>query len=105
MAEIDAGWQPTEHILQRVVNGVPDHSAPTLVTFQTEPRENLRSAVSLGGILISGVQLEFYFRTSYPTGSPVDYRMTMPRLFAFYLPRVLVPDRHKIEDMVKKAIQ
>ena len=39
------------------------------------------------------------------TGSRVDYRMAMPRLFAFYLPRVLVPDGRKIEDTVKKAIQ
>jgi hypothetical protein len=37
--------------------------------------------------------------------SRVDYRTAMPRLFAFYLPRVLVPDRRKIEDTVKKAIQ
>ena len=40
-----------------------------------------------------------------PTGSHVDYRMAMPRLLAFRLPRVLVPDRRKIEDTVKKAIQ
>ena len=39
-----------------------------------------------------------------PTGSHVDYRMAMPHLFAFYLPRVLVPDRRKIEGAVKKAI-
>ena len=31
--------------------------------------------------------------------------MAMPRLLAFYLPRVLVPDRCKIEDTVKEAIQ
>ncbi len=31
--------------------------------------------------------------------------MTMSRLFAFYLPRVLVPDRRKMEDTVKKVIQ
>jgi hypothetical protein len=39
------------------------------------------------------------------TGSYLDCRMAMPRLFAFYLPRVLVADRRKIEDTVKKAIQ
>jgi hypothetical protein len=49
--------------------------------------------------------LEFHFRDLIPTGSCVDYRMAMPRLFAFYLPRVLVPDRRKIEDTVRKAIQ
>jgi len=32
----------------------------------------------------------------------VDYGVPMPRLF--YLLRVLVPDRRKIEDAVKKAI-
>ena len=31
--------------------------------------------------------------------------MAMPCLFAFYLPRVLVPDRRKIEDTVKKPVQ
>jgi len=40
-----------------------------------------------------------------PTGLHVDYRIAMPRLVAFYLPRVLIPDRRKIEETVKKAVQ
>ena len=65
-----------------------------------------RSATSVGGILTSvsfcGSNSSLGPRTHR---SHVDYHMAMPRLFAFYLPRVLVPDRRKIEDTVKKAIQ
>jgi hypothetical protein len=38
------------------------------------------------------------------TGSHLDYRMTVSGLFAFYLPRVLVSDRCKIEDPVEKTV-
>ena len=67
---------------------------------------NSRSAVSPGGILtlVSSCGLMFTFGPG-PTGSRVDYRVAMPCLLPFYLPRILVPDRRKIEDRVKKAIQ
>jgi hypothetical protein len=40
--------------------------------------------------------------SSCPPVLHVDYRMAMPRLLAFYLPRVLVPHSRKIEDAIKK---
>ena len=64
-----------------------------------------RSAASICGILTSvHSAARILVSDLVPTGSHVGYRMAMPRLFAFYLPRVLVPDRRKIEDTVKKAI-
>lgn len=41
----------------------------------------------------------------FRTRSRVDYRVAMPCLLAFYQPRVLVPDRRRVEDTVKEAIQ